>query len=131
MTNQNILHAVLHTLLPQIEADINEFGFFAATAGWVKPNLELEVWPEPKNELEDEQLVVRMRKETGQNVHLFGRVATWICYAAVPEGQEEDCAIVEIKIVGEKCRYYYYYPYVIDGENMHWGTPWAEKVATG
>lgn len=128
MNNQDILHSILHTLLPQIEEDINEFGFFSATAGWVKPSLELEVWKEPVNDLEDEKLVPIMRKETGQNVHLFGRIATWICYSAVPEDQEDECAIVEIKIVGEKFRYYYYYPFIITDEVMSWGTPWAEKV---
>ena len=128
MTNQDILHKVLHTLLPQIEDDINEYGFFSATAGWVKADLDLEVWKEPKNDWEDEKLVPIMRKETGQNVHLFGRVASWLCYSANPEDQEDECAIIEIKIVAEKFRYYYYYPFIIENEVMRWGTPWAEKV---
>lgn len=113
MTNADILHSVLHTLLPQLEADLNEFGFFAACGGWVKPTLELEAWRQPDKDIEDEELVSIIRRETGQTVHLNGRVATWLCYAASTD-DNDDNAIIEIKIVGEKFRYYYYYPFVFE-----------------
>lgn len=128
MKNADILHSVLHTLLPQLEADLNEFGFFAACGGWVKPDLELEAWRQPEQDIEDEELVPLIRKETGQTVHLNGRVATWLCYSAMVEESTEENAVIEIKIVGEKFRYYYYYPFSFEQDKMKWGTPYAEKV---
>lgn len=128
MKNADILHSVLHTLLPQLEADLNEFGFFAASGGWVKPGLELEAWRLPDEDIDDEALVPVIRKETGQTVHLNGRVATWLCYSALAGEDENESAVIEIKIVGEKFRYYYYYPFSFENEKVQWGTPYAEKV---